>query len=253
MGNHLRSGMIFDTTPERVPEKTNPYGLRLAREVSSGELPALYGSNLKKVSDNWPKFAAESMGVEGPSPQIVLEIGCHQGVTLVELALAHPNTFFVGMDITYKRVVITAERIRAAGCQNAVVVHGQAQFLAEIFRESELSGAIAFFPDPWSKKKRQIKHRLLSAEFCQMLSSRLVEGGFTWIKTDAKDYFSETTTGMTAAGFESVTRSDNFGAIMSGQHMSTFERRFMAKKIPTFEGRWRKPINHFEAGKNCPK
>jgi len=59
----------------------------------------------------------------------------------------------------------------------------------ELFWEWELSETYIFFPDPWARKKSQLKNRLLQKEFLNNLYTVTKQGGKLVIKTDHRWYF----------------------------------------------------------------
>ena len=108
-----------------------------------------------------------------------------------------------------------------------------ARYLDSIVAPSELDGIIAFFPDPWSKKKAQIHRRLFDQDYCAQLGEFLAEGGFFWLKTDAKGNFDQIKTFLAKAGFvENPTKHD----ITSGNYCSSFEMRFNHCKVAHYQG-----------------
>src|SRR5690606_23746557 len=119
--------------------------------LATGELPLSYGPNLKNLQGKWSETFEERMGFK-PS-QIICEVGCHKGRTICEMASAHPDKAFVGLDITFKRVVTTARKAKDRGLKNVFSVLANAKAIEKLFVPGELDGFVMFFPDPWSKKK----------------------------------------------------------------------------------------------------
>jgi tRNA (guanine-N7-)-methyltransferase len=154
------------------------------------------------------------------------------------MAIAHPTSAFIGFDITFKRVVTSAERAKMTGLINTLSVYSDARAIEEIFGAESLDGVVAFFPDPWIKKKSQLKKRLFSDEFCQVLLTTLKPGGFFWFKSDSYDYFSHVEKSARIAGF-SDHRADS--GITTEKYSSTFEKLFFHKNLPCYEQIWKKP------------
>ena len=162
-------------------------------------------------------------------PQALLvEIGCHRGHNLLEMAQRFPQTACIGIDLTFKRVVLTAQAIHAQKLHNAVSVLSDARDLAALFRQDELDGVICFFPDPWAKPRQQ-KKRLLSTSYCAQLAKLLKDGGFVWLKTDHCSYFEQATQALQAQGF-------CFADTVPLELLSVFERRFLAEHRKIYRG-----------------
>jgi len=149
------------------------------------------------------------------------------------MAEAYPEIGFIGIDITFKRVAITAQRVKEKGLKNVFCVLINARLLAHIFAQSEINGIIIFFPDPWIKI-RQAKHRLFSQEFFRNIYKLLTPGGFFWLKTDRSEYFK-----LASSFLESdFNKLDNLLGFFAGDFSSTFEQCFLRQNLPIFSGIW---------------
>jgi len=124
------------------------------------------------------------------------------------------HVFTVGNDcivpqdciVPYKRLYTTAEKALwnkatqfyspspnkgegARGWGNFVLLKDYAQNINKIFWEKEIDLSYIFFPDPWGKKDRQKKHRLLQTPFLNDLYKITKQSGKCIIKTDHREYF----------------------------------------------------------------
>lgn len=220
---HLR---IFRELPASHRPEVNPYYLKLKESCKEKSLPVFYGPYLKGKKGNWAKE------FNPKSKHLILEIGCHKGRTLSQFAKDHPESTFIGMDITYKRVCETATLAQENKLENIGSVLANANEMEHIFEERELSGVVIFFPDPWLKKKKQQKNRLIKEKFCAILLRLLKTSGFVWFKTDAEEYFLEAEEAFLKAGFKKAERSSS---IFEKNYESTFESRFKKMSCPTYE------------------
>lgn len=136
---------------------------------------------------------------------------------------------FVGMEIKYKRLYVTAEKslgnlnsytdngtrpkrilkkiekknqewwgmYQEQGSQHIEnTIHNNFALLKDfweniekIFWENEVSKTYIFFPDPWAKKKKWLKNRLLQQIFLKNLYIITQKEGSVIIKTDHREYF----------------------------------------------------------------
>ncbi len=224
---------IFDDLPLRLDRDVNPYLKSMIQGQSEGSLALKFGPELKKYRGRWREYFAEKLGK--PVDKLVLEIGVHKGKVLRSLAVDNPSYGFLGMDITLKRVVVTAQRLKDAQADNALVLLGNAKFLPQLFAEGELDGILIFFPDPWTKKQNQLDRRLISAEFCEQMKPLLAAQGFFWLKTDCSLYFHESEQNLLSLGF-----SPNSAKPFAKAYESVFERRFKDQGKITFDGVWQK-------------
>ena len=163
---------------------------------------------------------------------IVLEIGSYYGHMLIELSQNNPSLNFLGLDITYKRVVKTALKIQSAQLDNCKVSMIEAQTLLSFFLKKEiLKGLCIFFPDPWPKD-RQKKHRLLSQKFFENAFQLLKKDGFIWLKTDSLAYYSEAICIAAHNNFkEDKASRDNSTPqeLKGGPYTSIFEKLFLSQ------------------------
>lgn len=220
---------IFDDLPGRLDTSVNPYVDRLVKGQAS-DLPVFYGHSLKGKKGTWRESLEVRMGAL--PEKLVLEIGVHKGKVMKNLALDFPRWGFLGMDITFKRVVLSAAKLAKAKAPNAMILLGNAKFIAKLFEARELDGVIVFFPDPWTKKNSQLGMRLLNEVFCSDLKAVLRIGGFFWLKTDCLDYFKFVNRSLAKLGFEAGAKP------FADSYESNFESLFHRQGLETFEGFW---------------
>ena len=178
--------------------------------------------------------------------KLVLEIGIHRGWTLTEMATDHPRIGFVGLDITLKRVVTSAQRAQNQKLDNVLCVLSDAKFLGEIFEPGEGDGVVIFFPDPWEKKRSQKHKRLMNKEFIEGVEKFLKIGGFFWFKTDCKEYFEQVTELVAEAPFQSANRD----MVFKRDYSSAFESRYLKQNKQVYEGFWISTVRPDEGADN---
>ena len=211
------SNPFCDPTTKISRPEVNPY----IQKLKTTDLPLLYGEEIKKNYGAWHRNDAS---------KLILEIGCHKGKTINQMATDHPEYEFLAMDITYKRVVTTAERATKRNLANLRTILCNAAHLDKVFAPGELDAVLLFFPDPWPKTK-QNKNRLFSENFCIQIKTVLKPDGYLWVKTDSKDYFDEITA-ITAS--QSMKRVANPGTFPN-TYCTTFEDKFNQQGLPTYE------------------
>ncbi len=121
-----------------------------------------------------------------PHKPVVLEIGCYKGLTLKHLASSHPESDFVGLDLTLKRGVLSYRRTQHLN--NVKVGLWDAIDFLSYCPDHSFEGMVILFPDPWPKNKHS-QNRLLGSHFFFMAKRKLVPNGYLWIKTDEKSYY----------------------------------------------------------------
>lgn len=234
----VRSTDVFADVVAKFGHNSNAFVGKLLDAQKTGTLPVAMGPALKSCPGHWRSKFSDVPGDTAKMPLIV-EIGCHTGHTICDMAERHPEALFVGIDITFKRVVHTAERAVERGLKNVFVVLANAGGLAELFTPGEVNGFVTFFPDPWKKKKHE-HYRLYSAKFCETVLSQLSPSGFLWLKTDHLPYFSDACRFVADAGFTEVK---SLPVLQEGDFSSLFMRRFELKGLPWYGAKWVKKPN----------
>ncbi|MBC7661894.1 MAG: hypothetical protein H7249_19550 [Chitinophagaceae bacterium] len=205
--------------------------------IRDAELPILYGPKLAPMSGHWRSFFQEKM-LEPPE-NLILEIGSHYGEVILKMAADEPKTAFIGMDITLKRVVKLAQKAKEFGLKNLISILCNAKFLDVLFASHELDAVLVFFPDPWAKKKRYHKNRLLKPEFLALLAQKLKPDACFWFKTDWEPYNADVMEALTAARWRQVEQP--MTGLCSKVYTSRFERLFKAQGLTTYASVWMPP------------
>ena len=218
-----------DQRLERLNSAHNRY-VDLIRTMNN--LPILFGEQLQQRQGKWRNFFATQM--PNPPQGLVVEIGRHRGPTLVNLAQNHPHLAFLGLDITFKRVVLTAQRSLQHNLTNVCCLLLDARVLDQVCAPDELNAVICFFPDPWLRI-RQRKHRLFNSSFSQQLATLIKANGFLWLKSDNKQYLDHCDNLMTFHGFRRYSQQ-----LLIPPPATIFERRFTERAISIYESQWQK-------------
>lgn len=233
----IRNRDIFEDFPAKLNPDVNPWVAQLIEGRKNNSLPAFYGPWLRDKKGRWKEVFVENGFSPDKPVKIVLEVGVHKGKTLIEMAEAFPDYGFVGLDITFKRVVSTALKAKERKLNNIISVLADARYMDHLFADEELAGTLVFFPDPWLKKKSQRHNRLLNEAFIEGLRRFIKDDGFFWFKTDARDYFDEVSEILNKHQFVSDQLPD---PLLTGEYQSVFELMFEGKELPTHSGAWRK-------------
>ena len=125
------------------------------------------------------------------SAPVVVEIGSGMGETTAEIALAHPQTDFIAVEVHGPGVGSLLRRISDHGIGNLRVIrHDAVEVLERMIPEASLAGLHLFFPDPWPKKRHH-KRRLVQLSFAALAARKLAPGGYLHAATDWPDYFEQ--------------------------------------------------------------
>lgn len=232
----VRTHDVFSDIVAQIDPNKNPFVKKFVEAQASGSLPIAYGPSMKECPGRWREKFSHIEGYR--TKPLVVEIGCHTGRTLCQMAEAHPEILFLGIDITFKRVIHTAERAQKLGLQNIFSILANAGGLEELFEPNEVDGFVTFFPDPWSKKKHA-HNRLYAPKFCQASWTALRPGGFLWLKTDQELYYADACIHTANQGFQETITLPLLGG---EDYRSTFLNRFELQNVPWHGRKWIKPL-----------
>lgn len=175
----------------------------------------------------WPAL----FGSDVPKPlPLVLEIGFGRGEFLMAQAEAAPDTPFVGVEVSRKRVLKMARRLAKTPLRNVRLVEATAQeVVQEALPDESIASAWINYPDPWPKK-RHFKRRLIQPGFVALLVRRLVEGGALRIATDHPGY-AEWIDGVLSAtpGLANRYAPDAFRSEVPGRMATAYELEWRAE------------------------
>lgn len=128
-------------------------------------------------------------GPDAAAPlRLVVEVGFGRGEFLMHLARQEPGTAFVGVEVSFKRVLKMARRLARSEIPNVRLVEATGE---EVIRDLLADGSVAAFwinfPDPWPKKRHH-RRRLVQPALVSGLARRLAPGGELQVATDHEEY-----------------------------------------------------------------
>ncbi len=135
--------------------------------------------------DGRPIDAAAVFGRVAP---LVVEIGFGMGAATADVAVAHPELDFVGIEVHAPGVGALLKLIGERSLHNVrIVEHDAVDVIEQMVAPSSLAGVLVWFPDPWHKARHN-KRRLIQPAFVAMLASRLRPHGLLHCATDWEEY-----------------------------------------------------------------
>jgi tRNA (guanine-N7-)-methyltransferase len=132
-----------------------------------------------------PLDPVAAFGRDAPT---ILEIGFGMGETTANIAQAHPEVNYLGVEVHAPGVGSLLKQIDQRGLTNLRIVQHDAMDVVEhMLAPASLDGVFIFFPDPWPKKRHR-KRRLIQPPFVHALALRLKPGGVLHLATDWQEY-----------------------------------------------------------------
>jgi tRNA (guanine-N7-)-methyltransferase len=136
-------------------------------------------------------YRAQALDFEaafGRQAPVILEIGFGMGDATAQIAAAHPELDFLGVEVHAPGVGALLRHIGNLGLTNLrIVQHDAVEVLRHMIAPDSLAGVHVYFPDPWHKKRHH-KRRLIQPDLVSLLASRVAPGGKVHCATDWEDY-----------------------------------------------------------------
>ncbi len=216
-----------DKAPEeyKLPD-LNPF-LKAHREYGR---PVLTAEEALKQKGKW----SEEFGRMAP---LHVEIGSGNGFFLAGRATQNPEFNWLGLEIRFKRVVLTARKLDAAGVsEHGRIARYDAHQLSDLFLPCEIACIYVNHPDPWPKG-RQAKNRLLSPLFFSSLADLIQPGGEFRLKSDHLINVEAALNHSDGNQWALLGRSDDVngeGAPWKEDVVTNYQRKFLERNEPVY-------------------
>ncbi|MFY8215942.1 MAG: tRNA (guanosine(46)-N7)-methyltransferase TrmB [Chthoniobacterales bacterium] len=160
-----------------------------------------------------------------------IDVGCHRGAFVVEMASRYPGSRFLGIERQRSRAERCGSKLRRIELANGYVVQGDGLDVASrILPDRSVAKIHVSFPDPWPKRRHHVR-RMVNEEFLHAAHRLLAVGGELRLMTDDEPYFRamELAANQTAALWSEAPWED-------GREVAEteFQRKFAAKGLVPF-------------------
>ncbi|OCA92210.1 tRNA (guanosine(46)-N7)-methyltransferase TrmB [Pseudobacillus wudalianchiensis] len=157
---------------------------------------------------------------------LYIEVGTGKGQFVTEMAKAHPDVNFLGIEL-YESVIVTAlDRLIEAELPNVKLLNVDAKNLDQYFAKGDVSRVYLNFSDPWPKKRHE-KRRLTYRSFLKLYEDIMPDGGEVHFKTDNQGLFEYSLKSFSAYGMLLTFLSlDLHKSDYEGNIMTEYEEKF---------------------------
>lgn len=144
--------------------------------------------NIPHELNLWDREAPTQLKALIQNKKCVFDIGCGHGDFLIDQTVREPDTFFIGIEISRKRVFKTSERLSKRSITNYAVIDSEGELALKLLVPSNSIDELHVnFPDPWLRK-RHWKNRIFTPSFLIQAIRTLKKGGALHFVTDVREY-----------------------------------------------------------------
>ncbi len=184
---------------EKIETKAPESGEKsIRREIHTFVLRAGHFTNAEKeayntLHDVWcvPYNSEEKIDFEkifGNKNPVVIEIGFGMGKATAIIAQNNPDINYLGIEVHKPGVGKLLGEIRDKNLKNIrIIEHDAMEVLSDMIDDESVSAFHIFFADPWPKK-RHFKRRLVQRPRTDLMTKKLVKGGYLYFVTDWLPY-----------------------------------------------------------------
>lgn len=175
--------------------------------------------------------------VFGDRHPVYIEIGMGKGQFILNMAKAHPDVNFIGIE-RYSSVLLRAlEKFDTEEYKDLTNIRFacmDARNVEEVFAPEEVDKIFLNFSDPWPKA-RHAKRRLTSKQFFERYDKILAFDGVVEFKTDNRELFEFSLEQVELAGWVLLAKTydlHNDPTLSRGNVMTEYEEKFSGQGHP---------------------
>ncbi|HWE04517.1 MAG TPA: hypothetical protein VG326_19080 [Tepidisphaeraceae bacterium] len=186
--------------------------------------------------------------------RIILEIGCFDAAFLGGIAVKYPGAAFIGLDWKCKAIYDGAQRVARLGLRNVALLRARGQDLPRILEGGEVDEIWIFHPEPGETKSPSQSHLIDEGFLIDIHHVLANHSSVMAFKTDHSAYYrrllalseSEPIRSRFAVTIASTdfwndpTAISHTCARYFSNEMTTYERRFVKRRVPIFYVEMRK-------------
>lgn len=167
--------------------------------------------------------------VFGNNNPLHIEVGTGKGRFITEMAKAHPDINYMGIELYDSVIVAALDRLIEAELPNVKLLNVNAAELEKYFAKNDVDRVYLNFSDPWPKTRHE-KRRLTYKDFLKSYENILVDGGEIHFKTDNQGLFEYSLMSFSEYGLLLKFLSlDLHKSDFEGNIMTEYEQKFSEK------------------------
>lgn len=184
----------------------------------------------QEIPDETPDLAVELIWQDSSLP-LELDVGCHRGAFIVEMAQRYADVRFLGIERQRGRVERCQSKITRISLPNAQVIQGEGlESACKLLGSRSVSKIHVSFPDPWPKRRHSVR-RMVNHQFLEQAHYLLNAEGELRLMTDDAPYFEAMRMAVDAMPDHWLPISWEDGREVAE---TEFQRKFAAKGLVPF-------------------
>ena len=187
----------------------------------------LENKNLIKDKDNLDQDFIDFINHDN----LRLEIGVGRGDFIVQMALANPNVYFLGVEMSSMALAIAGKKVLENEIKNVLLINIDMHYLFEKIGENKFDIIYLNFSDPWPKK-RQHKRRLTYPTCLNEYYKELKKDGKVIFKTDNDLLFEDSIPYFEESPLEIISITRDYAALDNDDKMTEYEKKFRGLNTP---------------------
>lgn len=160
-----------------------------------------------------------------------LEIGVGRGDFILQMALANPNIYFLGVEISGMALAIAGKKLLENEVKNVLLVNMDVHYLFEKMGKYRFDYIYLNFSDPWPKK-RQHKRRLTYPTILNEYYEVLKNNGKVIFKTDNDLLFNDSVEYFKESKFVVESITYDYQNLDEDDKMTEYEKKFRGLNTP---------------------
>ncbi|MHC5522763.1 tRNA (guanosine(46)-N7)-methyltransferase TrmB [Ligilactobacillus saerimneri] len=167
---------------------------------------------------------------------LYIEVGMGKGRFITDMAAAHPDKNFIGIEIQTAAAGIALKKQVAQKLPNLQLILANGAELTTFFADNEVAGIYLNFSDPWPKKK-QAKRRLTYKSFLAQYEQVMAPTGHLEFKTDNMGLFEFSLQSLNNYGmkFDGIWLDLHNSPEAEGNIMTEYEEKFSQLGQPIYK------------------
>lgn len=187
----------------------------------------LENKNLIKDKDNLDQDFIDFINHDN----LRLEIGVGRGDFIVQMALANPNVYFLGVEMSSMALAIAGKKVLENEIKNVLLINIDMHYLFEKIGENKFDIIYLNFSDPWPKK-RQHKRRLTYPTCLNEYYKELKKDGKVIFKTDNDLLFEDSIPYFEESPLEIISITRDYAVLDNDDKMTEYEKKFRGLNTP---------------------